>query len=353
MEFLNYHHLRYFWVAAKEGGLTRAAAKLRVSQPSICTQIQALERALGDKLLRRAPRGLVLTEAGQKVFSFAEEIFSLGEDLLNTMKQTPIARPLRANVGITDSLPKLLTYQMLSPIFHLPQAVQAFCQEGKVPDLLAQLATYRLDVVLSDEPSPASGNLKTFNHLLGECGVSFCAAPKLAPRLRRDFPVSLHEAPALLPNPGSALRRSLEKWFAEQEVSPRLVAEFDDAALVKVAAADGLGFFALPSPVANEAVTRYGVKIIGHAPTCLQQFFAISAERRLTHPAVTAITSGAKVSLFGKRERRGPTRHRPEGRGVDGNRWAGQNPSEGLAPALFHKLQKVRYLPKSEKGGVT
>jgi LysR family transcriptional regulator, transcriptional activator of nhaA len=299
MEFLNYHHLRYFWVAAREGGLTRAAEKLRVSQPSICTQIKALEHALGEKLLRRTPRGLALTEAGQRVFSFAEEIFSLGEDLLNTMKQTPTARPLRVSVGVTDSLPKLLTYLMLKPIFHLPQAVQASCHEGKVPDLLAQLATFRLDVVLSDEPSPASGNLKTFNHLLGECGVTFCAAPRLASRLKRRFPASLHEAPALLPSPSCALRRSLEKWFAEQKLSPRLVAEFDDAALAKVAASDGLGFFALPSLVADEAVTRYGVKIIGHAPKCLQQFFAISAERRLTYPAVTAITSGAKASMFG------------------------------------------------------
>lgn len=297
MEFLNYHHLRYFWVAAKEGGLTRAAAKLRVSQPSICTQIQALERALGDKLLRRTPRGLALTEAGQKVFSFAEEIFSLGEDLLSTMKQRPTTRPLRVHIGIADSLPKLLTYGMLKPIFQLPQTVQASCCEGKVPDLLAQLATYRLDIVLSDEPAPASGNLKTFNHLLGECGVSFSAEPGLAARLKPRFPASLHGAPALLPSPNSALRRSLEKWFQEQRIAPRLVAEFDDAALMKVVATDGLGFFALPSLVASEAVTRYGVKIFGHAPRCSQQFYAISAERRLTHPAVVAITVHAQAAL--------------------------------------------------------
>jgi LysR family transcriptional activator of nhaA len=297
VEFLNYHHLRYFWVAAKEGGLTRAAEKLRVSQPSICTQIQTLERALGDKLLRRTSRGLALTEAGQKVFSFAEEIFSLGEDLLSTMKGRPTTRPLRVHIGIADSLPKLLTYGMLKPIFHLPQAVQASCGEGKVPDLLAQLATYRLDVVLSDESAPASGNLKTFNHLLGECGVSFCAEPKLAARLKRTFPASLHDAPALLPSPNSAPRRSLEKWFQEQRISPRLVAEFDDAALMKVAATDGLGFFALPSLVASEAVARYGVSIIGHAPQCVQQFYAISAERRLTHPAVVAMTAQVQAVL--------------------------------------------------------
>lgn len=296
MEFLNYHHLRYFWVAAKEGGLTRAAEKLHVSQPSICTQIQALERTMGDKLLRRTSRGLALTEAGQKVFSFAEEIFSLGEDLMSTVKQHPTARPLRVNIGIADSLPKLLTFEMLKPIFHMEQVVQASCCEGKVPDLLAQLATFRLDVVLSDEPAPASGSHKTFNHLLGECGVSFCAEPKQAARLKRDFPASLRDAPALLPSPNSALRRSLEKWFRDKKISPHLVAEFDDAALVKVAAMDGLGFFALPSLVASEAVTRYGVQIIGHAPKCIQQFYAISAERRLIHPAVAAIIASAQAS---------------------------------------------------------
>lgn len=297
MEFLNYHHLRYFWVAAKEGGLTRAAAKLHVSQPSICTQIQSLESALGEKLLRRSGQGLALTEAGQRVFSFAEEIFSLGEELASTMKQQATSRPMRVNVGITVSLPKLLTYEMLKPIFHLSQPVQAACCEGKVPDLLAQLAAYRLDVVLSDEPSPASGNIKTFNHLLGECGVTFCAEPKMASRLKRSFPASLDKAPALLSSSNTALRRSLEQWFHDQNISPRLVAEFDDAALIKVAATDGLGFFALPSMVANEAVARYGVKIIGEAPDCLQRFYAISAERRLTHPAVVAITTQATAAL--------------------------------------------------------
>lgn len=297
MKTLNYHHLRYFWAAAREGGLTRAARKLGVSQPSICTQIQALERALGDKLLRRTSHGLTLTEAGQKIFSFAEEIFSLGEELLYAMKQHPTTRPLHVNIGIADSLPKLLTFDMLRPIFHLPQPVRASCCEGKVPDLLAQLASYRVDVVLADEPAPASGNLKTFNHLLEGCGVSFCAAPALVNRLKRGFPGSLHGAPALLPSPGSALRRSLEKWFREKRVAPRLVAEFDDAALVKVAATEGLGFFALPSLVADEAVARYKMRILGHARDCRQQFYAITAERRLTHPGVVAITSKAHATL--------------------------------------------------------
>lgn len=291
MEFLNYHHLRYFWVAAKEGGLTRAAKKLHVSQPTICTQIQALEGVVGAKLLRRRGQGLALTEAGEQVFSFAEEIFSMGEDLLNTMRHRPTNRPLRVNIGITDSLPKLMSFEVIKPIFRLSQAVRVSCTEGKVTDLLAQLAAYRLDIVLSDEPVPPSSNLKAFNHLLEECDVSFCAHPKLAARLKRNFPASLHEAPALLPGSNSALRRSLEKWFREENIHPNLIAEFDDAALMKVVATEGLGFFPLPSPVVDEAVTRYGVSLIGRTNQCQQQFYAISPERRLNNPAVAAIVT--------------------------------------------------------------
>jgi LysR family transcriptional activator of nhaA len=299
MEYLNYHHLRYFWAVAKEGGLTKAAQKLRISQPTICAQVQSLERMLGEKLFRRSGRHLALTETGRQVFSYAEEIFSLGEDLLNSIKARPTTRPLRVQVGIVDSLPKLVSYDIIKPVFHLPQAIQVACYEAKVMDLLAQLAAYRLDIVLADEPAPGSANLKAFNHFLGECGISFCAETKLAARLRRGFPQSLHGAPVLLPGAESALRRSLEKWFQDNNVRPRLVAEFDDAALMKVAAADGYGFFPLPSVVVQEAVARYGVKLVGATTSCTQRFYVISAERRLTHPAVVAITSRAQESLFG------------------------------------------------------
>jgi LysR family transcriptional activator of nhaA len=300
MDFLNYHHLRYFWVAAREGGLTRAAEKMHVSQPSICTQIQALENALGEKLLRRHRQGLTLTEAGQEVFSFAEEIFSLGEDLLNTMKQRPTQRPLRVNIGIADSLPKRMSVELIKPVFSLPQPVQASCHEWPMPDLLAQLATHRLDIVLADEPASAVSDLKAFNHLLGDSGTSFCAEPKLAARLKRNFPSSLHDAPALLPTPETPLRRSLEKWFRDEGIRPRLVAEFDDPALMKVMATEGFGFFPLHSVVLRETVLRDGVRLIGRSETCRQQFYAISAERRLVHPAVVVITSRAQGSLFGK-----------------------------------------------------
>ena len=297
MEFLNYHHLRYFWVVAKEGGLRKAAEKLHVSQPTISAQIAALEGVLKEKLFRRGGRSLTLTEAGHRVLSYAEEIFSLGQELLDSARQQPTARPMRVDIGITDSLPKLVSYEIIKPIFNLEQPVQAVCREGKAADLLAQLAAYRLDIVLADEPAPSSLPIKVFNHLLGECGVTFCAERKLAAALKRRFPQSLTDAPVLLPASNAALRRSLEKWFQTQQIRPRLVAEFDDAALMTVAAVDGLGFFALPTLVFKEAVARYGFQSIGRIKGCRQQFYAISAERKLTHPAVLAITSQARAAL--------------------------------------------------------
>jgi len=299
LKFLNYHHLRYFWTVAKEGGLRKAAEKLHVSQPTISAQIAALEGVLGEKLFRRGGRALALTEAGHWVLGYAEDIFSLGQELLDAARQRPTARPLRVHIGITDSLPKLMSYEIIKPIFKTAQPVQAVCREGKAADLLGQLAAYRLDIVLADEPAPSSLPIKVFNHLLGECGMSFCAAPKLAATLKRKFPQSLNAAPVLLPATNAALRQSLEKWFQAEGLRPRLVAEFDDAALMKVAAVDSLGFFALPTLVAKETATRYGFQVIGRTDECRQQFYAISAERKLTHPAVQAITSQAKTILFG------------------------------------------------------
>ena len=299
MEFLNYHHLRYFWVVAKEGGLRKAAEKLHVSQPTISAQIAALEGVLNEKLFRRGGRALTLTEAGHRVLSYAEEIFSLGQELLDAARQQPSARPLRVHIGITDSLPKLVSYQIIKPIFKLEQPIQAVCREGKAADLLGQLAAHRLDIVLADEPAPSSLPIKVFNHLLGECGLSFCAERKLAATLKRKFPKSLNDAPVLLPASNAALRQSLEKWFQAGEIRPRLVAEFDDAALMIVAAVDGLGFFAVPTLVVKEAVARHGFQIIGRTEECRQQFYAISAERKVTHPAVLAITSQARAALSG------------------------------------------------------
>jgi len=298
VEFLNFHHLRYFWTVAKEGGLTRAAAKLHVSQPTISAQIQALEGVLGEKLFRRTGRNLVLTDTGEHVLSYAEEIFSTGQELLNSIKQRPTSRPLRVRLGVADALPKLVTCRIIEPIFHLPQPVQVSCWETKVSDMLVELAAYRLDLVLADEPASTGVTTNVFNHFLGECGVTFCAVPRLATRLRRGFPGSLHGAPALLPMSNSGLRRSLEKWFHATGVRPRLVGEIEDPALVNTLALHGLGFMTMPTIIMKEVVARFGLRAIGRTDECRQQFYAITAERKLAHPAVLAITSQDRASLF-------------------------------------------------------
>ncbi|MDB6040690.1 MAG: transcriptional activator NhaR [Verrucomicrobiales bacterium] len=297
MDFLNYHHLRYFWVVAKEGGLRKAAEKLRVSQPTISAQITALEGVLDEKLFRRGGRALTLTEAGQHVFTYAEEIFSIGEDLLNSVNQRPTSRPLRLRLGVADALPKLVTYRIIEPIFRLPQPVQLSCWETKVSDMLVELAAYRLDVVLADEPVSSNVTANVFNHFLGECGVTFFAEPRLAAKLKRGFPQSLNGAPALLPMANTGLRRSLEKWFQATGIRPRVAAEIEDPAFVNVLALHGLGFMAVPTLVAKEIVTRFGFRAIGRPQDCQQQFYAITPERKLTHPAVLAITSQTRAAL--------------------------------------------------------
>ncbi len=290
MEWLNYHHLRYFWTAAKEGSLARAAAKLHVSQPSISEQIRELEEALGEKLFQREGRSNKLTDAGQVVFGYADEIFALGRELLNAVKQRPSAKTLRFYVGVVDSFPKLVTNEILAPVFAMPQTVHVICREGKMEDLLAQLAAHRLDIVLSDEPAPSSTNLKTFSHPLGETSTTFYAEKKLAKKLKPGFPKSLHDAPALLPAENTTLRRALETWFRDQHIQPRVVAEFDDLALMKVMAAEGRGFIAVPTVAAKDAVGRYGFQNIGTADQCRVHFHAITVERRIAHPAVALIT---------------------------------------------------------------
>lgn len=297
MEWLNYHHLRYFWTVAKEGSLKKAAEKLRVSQPSISGQLSELEEALGEKLFRRSGRSKVLTDAGQVALRYADEIFTLGRELVNAIKQRPTAQALRLYVGVADSFPKLVTNEILKPVFAMPQAVHVICREGKLEDLLGQLAAHRLDIVLADEPASSGTKVRTFNHPLGESSTSFCAAGKLAMVLKKNFPQSLHEAPALLPSDNTSLRRVVEAWFREAGIQPRVVAEFEDLALMKVMAAEGRGFIALPSVVAGEAVRRYGFRILGVSDACRVQFHAITAERRIAHPAVVVLTETAEQRL--------------------------------------------------------
>jgi LysR family transcriptional activator of nhaA len=293
-EFLNYHHLRYFWTVAKEGSFRRASEKLRVSQPSMCTQIKVLEASLGEALFRPSGRSLELTEFGQLIHGYAEEIFTLGSEILRATKQAPCVRALRLHVGIVDSFPKLMSYEILRPVLDHQPPVRLTCHEGKLADLVSQLSTHRIDVVLSDESvSPGSAG-KVFNHLLGSSEITFCAMPGLARSLKGRFPKNLDDAPALLPTQNCSLRRDLEKWFQAAGIQPRVVAEFEDAGLTKIVATSGSGFIAVPTVVVSEAIERYGFVPIGRTKEVETQFYAITAERRFTHPAILAITRNLK-----------------------------------------------------------
>jgi LysR family transcriptional activator of nhaA len=293
-EFLNYHHLRYFWTVAGEGSLRRASEKLKVSQPSMSTQIKLLEASLGEPLFRPSGRSLALTEFGQLVYGYAEEIFTLGSEILRAAKHAPGVRVLKVHVGIVDSFPKLVSHDILRPVFEHQPPVHLTCHEGKLPDLVSQLSTHRIDVVLSDEPVSPGVAGRVFNHLLGASEIGFCAMPSLARRLKGRFPRNLDGAPVLLPTQNCSLRRDLENWFRSAGIQPRVVAEFEDGALAKIAATSGMGIIAVPSVVVSEAVERYGFVPIGRTKQVETRFYAITAERRFTHPAIIAITSNRR-----------------------------------------------------------
>lgn len=298
MEWLNYHHLRYFWVVAREGGLVQAGRVLRVSHPTISAQIRALEEHLGEKLFVKQGRGLALTEMGRLVFRYAEEIFSLGSEMLDTVKGRETGKPLRLVVGITDVVPKLVVRRLLAPALALPEPTRLVCHEGRYDELLARLAGHELDLVLADAPVPSSAHVNAFNHALGECGVTFFATAPLASAHRRGFPRSLDGAPFVLPIPGAALRRAMEQWFDAEQIRPRVVAECEDSALVKVFGADGLGIFAAPTAVEDSVCRQYDVVVVGRTLALKERFYAISIERRLKHPATITICRAAREELF-------------------------------------------------------
>ena len=298
MEWLNYHHLLYFWSVAKEGSIAKASSKLRLAQPTISAQVHALEDSLGEKLFRRAGRNLVLTEVGLVVYRYAEEIFGLGREMMDTVRDRPTGRPLRFVVGIADVIPKLIAYRLLQPALRLPQGVRLICREDNLDRLLSALALHELDLVISDAPISPAVNVRGFNHLLGECGVSLFATPSLAKKYRRGFPQSLHGAPFLLPGEGTLIRRLLDHWFEELGIRPAVVGEFEDSALLQAFGHVGAGLFAAPQAIEREVRELYGVEVTGRIDSLREQFYAISAERRLRHPAVVAISQAAQSRLF-------------------------------------------------------
>jgi LysR family transcriptional activator of nhaA len=297
MEWLNYHHLLYFWLAARHGSVTEAAGELRLAQSTVSAQIRQLEHLLDERLFRRDGRRLVLTDMGRIVYRYAEEIFGLGRELLDTVKDRPTGRPLRFSVGIADQIPKLIAHRLLAPAFALDVPVRVVCHEGKTTDLLGQLATHHLDVVLADTPLGHDTSVRAFNHLLGESGITLYGTAARVRDVRRRFPRALSGAPLLLPTEGTTLRRALDQWFASHDIRPTVVAEFEDSALLNVFGSAGLGLFPAPSVLEKEIRRQYGVVVAGRLAEVRERFYAISVERRLKHPAVVAISEAARTTL--------------------------------------------------------
>jgi LysR family transcriptional activator of nhaA len=297
VDWLNYHHLLYFWTVAKAGGIRRAAEQLHLAQPTLSSQIKKLEQSIGTALFDRTGRRLVLTETGQVVYRYADEIFALGRELTDALSGRPARDRLRLAVGMPDVLPKLVVYQLLKPALALSERVQLVCYEGKLPALLGDLALHRLDIVLADSPLTPETHVRAFNHLLGECGVTVFGTHDLAEKYGRGFPVSLNGAPMLLPTKNTSLRRALEQWFDEQDIHPRVMHEFEDSAVLKVFGQAGEGLFVAPTTIENEVSRQYSVRVIGHISAVRERFYAISIERRLKHPAVLAISNAARKQL--------------------------------------------------------
>lgn len=297
MTWLNYHHLLYFWTVAKEGTITAACERLRLAQPTVSTQLRILEKTLGHRLFERHGRNLVLTETGRTVYRYANEIFSLGRELVDTLEGRPSKGRMPLRVGIADVLSKQVAHLLLAPALNAPEPAHLICYEGKPAELLAKLSVYELDLVLSDSPIPPEVKLKGFNHLLGESSVSIFAAKDVAVKYRRRFPNSLDGAPFLLPTDNTSLRRSLDQWFASEDIYPSVVAEFEDSALLKVFGQAGIGLFSVPSVIEKETQQLYGVRVVGRLESVRAQYFAISLERTLKHPGVVAIVESAHSQL--------------------------------------------------------
>jgi len=305
MDWLNYHHLLYFHTVVREGSIVKAAERLSLTPPTISGQIRALEESIGSRLFERQRRRLVLTEMGRTVHRYADEIFGIGRELIEVIRARPGGRPARLVVGVADVMPKLIVRRVLDPVLHMPGGMRLVCREDTSEALLGALAVHELDVVLTDAPMPPDVRVKAYNHLLGESRVSLFAIPALARSLAKRFPASLDGVPHLLPTPQTTLRRSMDQFFSAHGIRPSVVAEFDDSALLKVFGEDGVGVFPAPTVLERDICDRYGVKVVGRLGDIRERFYAISVERRLTHPAVVAMTEQARAELFQEGDRRG------------------------------------------------
>ena len=296
---MNFKHLYYFWVTARAGGIMRAGEQLHTTPQTLSGQIKLLEDNLGRKLFRKQGRQLELTEDGRKALSYADDIFALGSELREAMTNTQAGvRTLEFRVGVADSVAKSVAYRLIEPALSIDEPVRLIGSEGKFPDLLAQLALHRLDLVIADEPLSKRISVKAFNHALGTTPMSFFCTAKLRDTLKGRFPQCLHQAPMLIQGAASSVRQQLDGWLVKQKIQPRVVGEFDDGALMTAFGREGRGVFMSPTILEKETVAHYGVQVLGRTDELVEEFFAVSVERRISHPCVAAITQNARGRLF-------------------------------------------------------
>ena len=299
---MNFKHLHYFWAAAKAGGIVRASEQLHITPQTLSGQIKLLEDSLGSPLFQKRGRGLELTPEGRTALSYADQIFALGAELEAALgSRGEGARALDFRVGIADAVPKSIAYRLLEPALGIAEPVRLICHEGNFRDLLGQLSVQRIDLVIADEPMGRQVGVKAFNHTLGTTAMSFFATPALRRQLSGEFPQCLDRAPMLIQGASSAARQRLDLWLAEHRLRPRPIGEFDDAALLKAFGGEGRGVFMTPEVLEEETCTQYGVEVIGRAAGLIEEFFAISVERRVTHPCVMAITKAARGRFHRRR----------------------------------------------------
>lgn len=297
MSWLNYHHLQYFWAVCQEGSVAKASEKLHVTPATISIQLRDLEKSLGVKLFRKSGRGLALTEMGQAVQQYANDIFATGEELLDMIHGRPVGGPMTLRVGIKDVMPKLVAYQLLEPTLQMTPEVRLMCFEGDAERLVSDLAVHKLDVVLSDTPLDPTIKVRAYSHLLGESDIVLVGSKSLAKKVRGDFPAALDGCPILLPMRNSVLRRSLDYWFKVNELYPKIVGEFEDSAMLKIMGRAGVGVFPVARAICKEVEAMYDVEYISAIPDITEKYYALTVERKVTHPAVLAISEVARKRL--------------------------------------------------------
>lgn len=295
---LNYKQLYYFWNVARAGSITRAAERLHLTPQTISGQLGELERALGIDLFRRIGRRLELTSAGKLALSHADEIFQIGNELEQSLRSGAGSGEQSFRVGIADAVPKSIAYRLLAPAMALAEPMRLICHEDKLERLFAELAIHQLDLVIADRPLPSELGVKGYSHALGRCAIAFYAVPDLATRYRSSFPRSLDGAPFLLPGDKAAVQAPLARWFNKHQIQPHIIGKFDDSALMQAFGKAGAGVFPAPAMLDDEIRDQYGAEVIGCTHDVMVRYYAISIERRLTHPAVVAVSEAAKQSLF-------------------------------------------------------